>query len=63
MEASAIDHQRISREDRLRIRRIVETQEPLSDEDWKKQVEAHSKAGRDTASALPFWKRWMNCLH
>lgn len=63
MKMMQTDAQRLSHEDRLRIRRIVETQVPMNDEDWKRQVSAHAKAGRDTKSALPLWRRWTNLFH
>jgi hypothetical protein len=35
------------------------TQKPMTQEEWRSQVRQFEQAGRDTASALPFWRRWL----
>jgi hypothetical protein len=45
--------------DRERITEYLKTQPPMTRESWLRQVREFEAAGRDTASALPFWKRWL----
>ena len=44
--------------DRKRLARMVREQPPVTREAWDKQLKVFEAAGRDTASSLPFWKRW-----
>lgn len=44
--------------DRERLARMARDQPPVTREAWDKQVKVFEAAGRDTASSLPFWKRW-----
>lgn len=43
--------------DRQRVDEYLKNQRPFTDEEWKAQLRLFEAAGRDTASALPFWKR------
>jgi Tfp pilus assembly protein FimV len=44
--------------DKRRLERMAREQPPVTREAWDKQVKIFEAAGRDTASSLPFWKRW-----
>ncbi|HEY1049726.1 MAG TPA: hypothetical protein VGE39_08230 [Prosthecobacter sp.] len=55
-EAAQIESMRAA--DRERLARMVREQPPVTREAWDKQVKVFEAAGRDTASSLPFWKRW-----
>lgn len=44
--------------DKTRLERMAREQPPVTREAWDKQVKVFEAAGRDTASSLPFWKRW-----
>ncbi|WP_395743186.1 hypothetical protein [Prosthecobacter sp.] len=45
-------------EDRQRVAEYLKNQRPITRENWMAQLRVFESAGRDTASALPFWKRW-----
>jgi hypothetical protein len=45
--------------DRERAASYARTQPPISKDEWQVQVRLFEQAGRDTASALPFWRRWL----
>ncbi|MES2596973.1 MAG: hypothetical protein V4662_16635 [Verrucomicrobiota bacterium] len=45
--------------DRLRVAEYLKNQRPFTQEEWVAQLRLFDAAGRDTASALPFWKRWL----
>lgn len=46
--------------DRQRVAEYLESQRPFTDVEWAAQLRLFEAAGRDTASALPFWKRWFS---
>lgn len=53
-------HINITRDaDRERLARMVREQPAVTREAWDKQVKVFEAAGRDTASSLPFWRRWL----
>ncbi|WP_294397560.1 hypothetical protein [Prosthecobacter sp.] len=43
--------------DRKRVAEYLQSQKPIDRADWLAQIRVFESAGRDTASALPFWKR------
>ena len=44
--------------DHERAAKYARTQTPMTPEQWLEQVRVFDKAGRDTASSTPFWKRF-----
>jgi hypothetical protein len=52
-----IDERRVL--DRERIAEYLKKQPPLKHEEWLEQIRMFEAAGRDTASAIPFWKRML----
>ncbi|MFN0079311.1 MAG: hypothetical protein ACKVY0_22835 [Prosthecobacter sp.] len=46
--------------DRQRVAEYLESQRPFTDKEWAAQLRLFEAVGRDTASALPFWKRWLS---
>jgi len=53
--AVSIDQRRAA--DRMRVAEYLQTQKPIERAEWLAQIRVFELAGRDTASALPFWKR------
>lgn len=53
--ADTIEQRRAA--DRKRVAEYLQNQQPFSHADWLAQIRVFEAAGRDTASALPFWKR------
>lgn len=56
--ANSIEEKRA--EDRQRVAEYLQSQRPFTDAEWAAQLRLFETAGRDTASALPFWKRWFS---
>jgi hypothetical protein len=50
--------EQLSRQDRLRMAAMLSQQPSVTRELWLEQIKVFEKAGRDTASSLPFWRKW-----
>jgi hypothetical protein len=55
---ASIEEKRVA--DRLRVSEYLQSQRPFTDAEWVAQLRLFEAVGRDTATALPFWKRWLS---
>lgn len=46
--------------DRQRVAEYLKNQRPFTDVEWAAQLRIFEAVGRDTASSMPFWKRWFS---
>jgi len=58
MSAGIARIEEICRADRERLQRMVRDQPPVTREAWDLQVKLFEKAGRDSETSLPFWRRF-----
>lgn len=53
--ADTIEQRRAA--DRKRVAEYLQNQKPMTRTEWMAQIRVFESVGRDTASALPLWKR------
>lgn len=58
MSAGPASIEEICLADRERLARMVREQPAVTREAWDEQVKLFEKAGRDSESSLPFWRRF-----
>jgi hypothetical protein len=49
----------LSRQDAARMAELLSKPRGMTVEAWQAQLKLFEQAGRDTASALPWWRRWL----
>ena len=58
MSAGSATIQALCQADRERLARMLREQPAVTREAWDQQVKLFEKAGRDSESTLPFWRRF-----